>query len=100
MNLKHWKLVAKPALPFLNNTMTAEIFNTLDVNGALIDASVSDKAKPESAYLRAPQSLAPSPTIQTVRFDFCNNSINCVLLFGRILAKTIVRKSRVYKRIG
>ena len=56
--------------------MTAEIFNILDVNGADIDASVLDRAKPASAYFNAPQSLAPSPTIPTVLLLFYNNSIN------------------------
>jgi len=38
----------------------------LEVNGAAIDASASDKLIPASAYFKAPQSLAPSPHIPTL----------------------------------
>jgi hypothetical protein len=66
MNLKHWKLVTKAARPFLNKEISAETFRILDVNGALMDASASDSERPASAYFKAPQSFAPSPTIATI----------------------------------
>ena len=67
--MKHWKFVERLALPFLNSTTAAPMFRTFEVNGALIEASLSERANPASAYLRAPQSLAPSPTIPTVRLE-------------------------------
>lgn len=66
MNLKHWKLVANAALPFFNKMLNDDMFSIFEVNGALMDASVSDRARPASAYFNAPQSLAPSPTIATI----------------------------------
>ena len=41
----------------------------LDVNGAAIDASASDRDKPISATFNALQSFAPSPHIPTRAFE-------------------------------
>lgn len=68
MNLKHKKFAASAARPFYSKVITLEMLRIWDVNGALIDVSVSEKSSPESACLSALQSLAPSPTIPTVRF--------------------------------
>ena len=69
--------------------MTEDISSTLEVNGADIEASASDRAKPASAYFNAPQSLAPSPTIPTVLLDFYSKSISRVLWLGFIRANII-----------
>jgi hypothetical protein len=52
--------------------------SSLDVKGALIEASAGERERPTSAYLSAPQSLAPSPTIATVRAYPYNISISYV----------------------
>jgi hypothetical protein len=49
---------------------------SLEVKGALIEASVSDKESPTLAYFRAEQSLAPSPTMATTRPRFYRVIIN------------------------
>ena len=41
------------------------MFGVLEVNGAAIDASASERDKPTSAVFKAVQSLAPSPHIPT-----------------------------------
>tara|TARA_B110000285_G_scaffold231832_1_gene301430 strand:- start:2525 stop:2722 length:198 start_codon:yes stop_codon:yes gene_type:complete len=61
MNLKAWKVVVKAALPSLSKVITQEISWILLVKGAAMEASASERLMPASAYLRAPQSLAPSP---------------------------------------
>lgn len=66
INLNAWKVVVKAALPSLNKVITHEISCTLLVKGAAIEASASDKLIPLSAYLRAIQSLAPSPHMPTI----------------------------------
>ena len=66
MNLKVTKPFTSEAQPSQSNVITAEIFYTLEVNGAAIDASESDNESPASATLRALQSLAPSPHIPTI----------------------------------
>jgi hypothetical protein len=60
--------VAKAALPFLKSRRVALMFKIFEVKGALMEASASERARPASAYFKAPQSFAPSPTIATVRF--------------------------------
>lgn len=40
-----------------------------EVNGAAIDASASDRARPTLASLSAEQSLAPSPHMPTTELD-------------------------------
>lgn len=57
------------------------------MKGAAIDASASDKETPISAYLRAPQSLAPSPHIPiSVLQYFYRLATNVALSSGDILA--------------
>ena len=70
MYLKSSTLVAKVALPsrIIFSTQLIEVF--AELNGAENDASASLKLIPTSAYLMAAQSFAPSPVIQTVRFNF------------------------------
>lgn len=66
MMLKREKLVDSPALHYLISSTIAEMLVIWEVNGAEIDASAGDSDSPMSACLRAPQSLAPSPHIDTV----------------------------------
>jgi len=58
--------VVKEAFPSLKRVIMHEISVTLLVKGAAIEASASERLNPASAYLRAPQSLAPSPHIPTI----------------------------------
>lgn len=64
--LKREKLVAKPALHYLINYTIEEMLVIWEVKGADMEASVWAKDKPISACFKAPQSLAPSPHIETV----------------------------------
>ena len=70
MILNNEKLVAKPALHSLISSTTDDILAICEVKGADIEAYACDKERPISACLRAPQSLAPSPHIETV-FPVC-----------------------------
>jgi hypothetical protein len=54
----------------LINYTREDIFVICEVNGAEIEASAWDKDSPISACFKAPQSLAPSPHIDTV-FPVC-----------------------------
>ena len=57
-------------MPSINKVITDEMSLTLLVNGAVIDASASDKLIPASAYFSATQSFAPSPLIPTLVFIY------------------------------
>lgn len=79
----------RDVFPSLRSVTIGDIFGVVDVNGAAIDASASERDNPISAVLRAFQSLAPSPHIPTtVSFDF---SFFTKKLFSSevILAKTL-----------
>lgn len=69
MNLKVVNEVASEALPSIKRVIIGEMLKILDVNGAAMLASASDKERPTSATLRALQSLAPSPHIPTNAFE-------------------------------
>ena len=69
--LNIWNVDANEDFPSFNKIITEEMFLTLLVNGAAIDASESDKLIPVSAYFRAMQSFAPSPHMPTLT---CRNS--------------------------
>jgi hypothetical protein len=87
MNLNVWKEVVNAALPSLNRVTMQDIFCVFDVNGAAIDASLSDSDTPISAYLRALQSFAPSPHMPTVvPLCFYNYPTSNALSSGAILA--------------
>ncbi len=90
MILKREKLVANPALHSFNSSTIELMFVICEVKGAEIDASAIDNDKPISACLRAPQSLAPSPHIDTFLPIFWNNEIALILSFGLALANTVV----------
>lgn len=64
--LNNEKLVAKPALHYFINSTIELILATWEVNGAEIEASAWERDRPISACFKAPQSLAPSPHIETV----------------------------------
>lgn len=66
MYLKAAKLVANDALPSLKRTTIEEISDVFEVNGAAIEASISESDKPMSATFSALQSLAPSPHIAII----------------------------------
>ena len=66
MILNSEKLVARPALHYFMSSTIEEIFVIWEVKGADIDASAWDSERPISACFKAPQSLAPSPHIDTV----------------------------------
>lgn len=63
------------------------MFWILEVKGAAIEASVSDKLMPQSATLRAAQSFAPSPhmPISSPR-NFCMFYTSSAFRSGPILA--------------
>ncbi len=66
-----------------------------EVNGAEIEASAIDNDNPMSACFKAPQSLAPSPHIDTLFPSFWYKEIALILSLGFALAKTVVLK-RIY----
>lgn len=66
INLKIDIVVAIEALPSFSSVIIAVMFVTLEVKGAAIEASLSERLKPASAHFNALQSLAPSPHIPTV----------------------------------
>lgn len=70
MMLNREKFVARPALHSLISSTIEDMLATWDVKGAEIEASACDKDRPMSACFKAPQSLAPSPHIDTV-FPVC-----------------------------
>jgi len=90
MNLKVVNDVAKEALPSMSKLTTGEMLNILDVKGAAIDASASDKERPISATFSALQSFAPSPHIPTSAFELpYNASTNPAFPSGLIHANTL-----------
>jgi hypothetical protein len=78
------------SLVSLRRIGTHEISYLRLVNGAAIEASVSEIEMPTSALLRALQSLAPSPTIAIWVLSSCRHSIKSALSSGDILAYTLV----------
>ena len=66
MMLKREKLVARPALHSFSSSTIELMLVIWEVNGAEIDASAIESERPISACLSAPQSLAPSPHIETL----------------------------------
>lgn len=66
-----------------------------EVNGAEIEASAIDNDNPMSACFKAPQSLAPSPHIDTLFPSFWYKEIALILSLGFALAKTVVL-NRIY----
>ena len=86
MMLNKEKLVANPALHSFISYTIEEMFVTWEVKGADIDASVWAKDRPMSACFNAPQSLAPSPHIETV-FPVCWYTMTILALsWGFVLA--------------
>ena len=78
VNTKYLKICIEEVrvfLPSLSRISTHDISCILLVKGAATEASVSLREIPTSAYLRAPQSLAPSPHIPTTNFLFLNRVI-------------------------
>ncbi len=66
------------------------MFYILEVNGAAIDASDSDKLIPTSACFKAPQSFAPSPHIPICSpVTIYNCETNKALSSGDILANIL-----------
>ncbi len=65
MILNKEKFVASPARHYFISSTIEEILAICEVKGAEIEASAWDKDKPTSACFKAPQSLAPSPHIDT-----------------------------------
>lgn len=65
MMLNNEKLVARPALHYLSNSIMELMFVIWDVKGAEIDAYAIDSDNPISACFKAPQSFAPSPHMET-----------------------------------
>ena len=63
MYLKIPKDVTRAARPSRMTVRTQEMLVTRLVKGEATEASVSDRDMPVWAALRAPQSLAPSPTM-------------------------------------
>jgi len=68
--LKIEKLAASPALHYFSSSTIDEMLAIWEVKGAEIDASACERESPMSACFKAPQSLAPSPHIDTV-FPVC-----------------------------
>ena len=64
--LKSEKLVARPALHSFSNSTIEEMLAIWEVNGAEMEAYACDRDSPMSACFSAPQSLAPSPHMETV----------------------------------
>ena len=85
-NLNDWKAIAKEPLPSFISIGTQLISYLLQVNGAAMDASVSEIEIPTAAYFKALQSLAPSPTIATNVPSSCSNSMRRALSSGDMLA--------------
>mmetsp|Transcript_21760 Transcript_21760/g.22660 ORF Transcript_21760/g.22660 Transcript_21760/m.22660 type:complete len:96 (+) Transcript_21760:830-1117(+) len=67
--LKHWKEVTMLAFDSKNNSLKQEISGILEVKGAAMEASSKEREMPTEAAFKAPQSLAPSPHMQTVKFS-------------------------------
>lgn len=87
IHLKHWKDVTSAHLPSLSSSMKELILNLLEVNGAAMDASAFESAKPMFASFSAAQSLAPSPHIPTMLFFyFLIEDTSCDLCSGFIRA--------------
>ena len=90
MMLNNEKFVARPALHYLSNSIIELIFVICEVKGAEIEASAIESDNPISACFKAPQSLAPSPHIDTFLPIFWYKEIALILSFGFALAKTVV----------
>jgi len=66
MNLKQFNPVSKPPRDYNNRFKIEEGDRFVAVKGADILASERLRDKPMSACFKAPQSLAPSPTMDTI----------------------------------
>lgn len=66
-----------------------------EVKGAEIDAYAIESDNPISACFNAPQSLAPSPHIDTLFPSFWYKAMALILSLGLALAKTVVLR-RMY----
>lgn len=85
--MKHWKAVTREHLPSLSKLGTQEILKTLEVKGAAMEASASEREIPTSAYYKAAQSLAPSPHIpMAAGVIFCKLEMRVCLSTGVIRA--------------
>jgi len=87
------KFVANPALHYFKSSTIELMFVIWDVKGAAIEASAIDNDSPISACFKAPQSLAPSPHIDTFFPNFWYNEIALILSLGFALANTVVLRS-------
>lgn len=94
MNSYRAKLTASAALPSRKILTTQDIFLVFEVKGAAMEASASLRDTPASEFLRAMQSLAPSPHIHTKYLTFFvgfySIFTNKAFSSGFILAKTSV----------
>jgi hypothetical protein len=70
MKLKQAKLVANAHLPCKSSSNTHEIFYTLEVKGAAMEASLSLREIPTEAFFKAIQSFTPSPQNPQKGFSF------------------------------
>lgn len=70
MILKREKFVARPARHSLRSSTMELMLVIWEVKGAEIEAYAIESERPMSACLRAPQSLAPSPHIDTLLPSF------------------------------
>ena len=80
--------VTRAHFPWFKTSIMQVISGFVEVKGAAIEASSWDNETPTSAAFKAPQSLAPSPHINTWKPSFCNDCTNWVLLSGEHLAYT------------
>jgi hypothetical protein len=84
--LKSEKFVASPARHYFMSSTMEEMLATWEVNGADMDAYACESERPMSACFRAPQSLAPSPHMDTV-LPVCWYTITILALsLGFVLA--------------
>jgi hypothetical protein len=89
MILKSEKLVASPARHSLMSSTIELMLVTCEVNGAEMEASVCERERPISACFSAPQSLAPSPHIDTF-LPICWKTVTILALsLGLVRAKTV-----------
>mmetsp|Transcript_26715 Transcript_26715/g.61557 ORF Transcript_26715/g.61557 Transcript_26715/m.61557 type:complete len:289 (+) Transcript_26715:768-1634(+) len=98
MYLKHWKEVTSAARPSRMTWITQVMSALLDVKGAAMDASASERETPTWAAFNAPQSLAPSPQKPTVLRSDKSSTRSC-FCSGCMRANTLHR-SRTKSRVG
>lgn len=101
IHLKHWKDVTKAHRPSLSSSKKELMLNLLDVNGAAMDASAFESAKPMFASFSAAQSFAPSPHIPTMLlFYFRIEETSSDLCSGFIRAYTFIRSNMYLNTLG